>query len=78
MMSNSEVRSQSRGIPPMRVRGRPAFRFIDLFAGIGGMLNGAHRGFAGVESRFWCGGHKSVGALAADDQDSSEKAKQTL
>ena len=77
-MSNSEARGQSRDIRPKRVTGRPTFRFIDLFAGIGGMLNGAHRGFAGVESRSWCAGHKGVGALAADDQDSSRESKQTL
>lgn len=77
-MSNSEARGQSRDIRPKRVTGRPTFRFIDLFAGIGGMLNGAHRGFAGVESRFWCAGHKGVGLWRPMTRILAEKAKQTL
>ena len=40
MSLNSRVKSQSQGARPKRVRRQPAFRFIDLFAGIGGMRRG--------------------------------------
>ena len=39
MSLNSRAKNQSRGTRPKHVH-QPAFRFIDLFAGIGGMCRG--------------------------------------